>query len=374
MMIDWKKIREYFPALQKYVYLSSAGGAPISTFTHKEAVSYYDEMHEYGDSLWNHWLEKVEQIRIKTASLINASPDEIAFVQNTSQAMNYIAQMLKNKGDVLAMDDDFPTATIPFLKQDYFIDFVKSGADCIIRPEDIISSITSKTKIITASSVQYATGFKQDIEKVGAICKERNIIFVVDASQSVCAVPLDVEKANIDFLVFSCNKWCISGYGIGVMYINKKFIQPTKFPAASWMSVKNRNAMDNKSTDYKETASMLETGGPSFPNIFALGGTIDFINRIGLNNIYDRIIELTNYLHAKLLENNIKIVSSTNMKHRSGITIIQSHATIEEVKKLAEKNILVSARNRGIRISLHFYNNFEDINTFVKELANIRLC
>lgn len=371
-MIDWNKIRSCFPALKKFIYLSSAGGAPIPVCTRNAAVSYYDEMLEDGDSLWNHWLAKVEETRKKVSSFINADEDEIAFVQNTSHAMNMIAQMLKGSEYALAMDDDFPTATIPFYKQGVKINFVKSGEDCIISPENIFNSVTPDTKIIIASSVQYSTGFKLDIEKIGKFCREKNIFFIIDASQSVCAIPFDAVKTNADFIVFSCNKWCVSGYGVGVLYINKKNIIPEKFPAASWMSVKNRNAMDNRSTDYKNNASMLETGGPSFPNIFALGASIDFINEIGIENVYQKIIELTDYLHEKLIKKKIKIVSSTSLEHRTGITIIQSPDVSGETKKLAEKKILVSARKRGMRVSLHFYNNFEDIDFFVKELSAIR--
>ncbi|MBP7653198.1 aminotransferase class V-fold PLP-dependent enzyme [Candidatus Dependentiae bacterium] len=370
-MIEWNIVRNYFPALKNFVYLSSAGGAPISYQTHKEAISFYDEMLNFGDSYWNKWLEKVESVRKKTAIFLNADLNEIAFIQNTSHGMNIIAQMFKGYGDIIVMDDDFPTASIPFFKQDFNIEYVKSEPDCKIPIENIETKISDKTKIIIASSVQYSTGFKQDLKKLNELCKKKNIILVVDASQSICAFPIDVKNDGMDFLVFSGNKWGISGYGIGVIYINKKYIDNSKFPVASWMSVKHPPSMDNKSRDYKDSAAMIEIGGPSFPNIFAFGGTLDLINSIGIDNIENRIIELTDYLHGKLTENGFKIVSSKELEYRSGITIIDFENKKEIAEKLAKKNILVSVRNRGIRASLHFYNNFGDIDVFITELKNI---
>ena len=367
-MTDWNKIRNYFPAVGKVTYLDTAAGGPISTLAHREAALFYDQILNRGDIHWKDWLLKVEVVRGKIADLINADREGVAFLQNTSHGMNLIAQMLKGSGGVLAMDDDFPTATVPFLKQGFHIDFVRSNDNCVIHLEDIEARITDTTKILVTSTVQYSTGFRQDLAKLAGLCKEKGLIFVVDASQSICSFPVDVKTEQIDFLVFSGNKWGISGYGIGVLYIEKDFINASNFPIASWMSVKNPSAMDNRSMDFKETAAMLEIGGPHFPNIFALGGTLDLINSIGIENIQNRIIELTNYLHEQLEKNGIRIVSATGAEFRSGITIIDLKNKEEVAALLGKKNILLSVRNRGLRVSLHFYNNFEDIDRFVRVL------
>lgn len=370
-MTDWQALREEFPALKKYTYLSTAGGGPMARATHAAATSFYDRMLSDGDQPWPEWLARVEQVRGQVAAFINADPAEIAFVQNTSHGMNILAQMLKGAGDVLAMDDDFPTATIPFLKQGFHLDYVSADEQCRILPETVAAAITPATRLAVMSSVQYATGYRQDIRRCRELCHARGVALIVDASQSICALPLDVRDAGMDYLVFSANKWGLSGYGIGVLYIRRDLIAAAKMPVASWMSVRQPPRMDNRSTDYKDTAAMLEGGGPSFPNIFALGATVEMISSIGQAAIERRIHELTDYLRARLAETGTPVVSPGEREYRSGITIIAVPDKAALAAALAARRILVSVRHRGIRVALNFYNTTDDIDIFIAAMREI---
>jgi len=371
-MAHWQEIRSYFPALQKYVYLTTAGGGPMSTLAHRAAVSFYDAMLTDGDKPWNKWLARVEAIRQQTAAFIDADPVEVAFVQNTSHGMSTLAQMLRGRGDVIAMDDDFPTATIPFLKQGFHIEYVTSDDHCVIRPTAIEAAMTPASRVLVLSAVQYATGFRQDLEECSDLCKKHGLLLIVDASQQLGVFPLNVKKAGMDFMVSSGNKWLGAGYGIGLLYIRRELIDSALFPAAGWMSVKQPTLMDNRSTDFKDTAAMLETGGPAFPNIFALGGALELLKRIGMPAIQERIYELTSYLLQQLRDGSFSIVSSTEELYRSAITIIDVPDKRAVASQLNRRNILVAARRRGIRVAVHFFNTFAEIDTLIaalKELA-----
>ncbi|MBU2529825.1 MAG: aminotransferase class V-fold PLP-dependent enzyme, partial [Elusimicrobia bacterium] len=201
--------------------------------------------------------------------------------------------------------------------------------------------------------------------------RSKNIIFIVNATQAMGAFPIDVKRANIDFLTFSCFKWTLSGYGIGGLYINKKWLKKSNIPQAGWLSVKNPENMDNKHIHLRTEASVIEVGCGHFPNIFALGGALDLLIKIGKKNIQDRILELNKYLEEKLADLNLKTVTPLDKKYRSGITIVKVKNAKKLVEQLAEHKVMVATRGEGIRVSVHIYNNERDIDKFSKVIKNI---
>lgn len=373
--IDWNEIRKKFPATEKYYYLNAAEGSPIASSTAEAAKRFYDEMLEDGDLPYEEWLNQAEEVRAKLALFINASSEELAFTSNTSSGMNIIAEILKDTGDLVTMEHEFPSSSIPWLHKNFNLKFVKS-TDNKFSIEAIDKEVDANTKFIVSSYVQYCTGFKQNLIKLGEYCKEKNIIFIINATQALGAMPIDVKAFQADFLVFTSLKWASAGYGIGASYINKELLEnksfklnkPIKLPLAGWQSVKDPDAMNNQSTDFKTSASMLEPGCLHFPNIFALGAAIDLFNSIGKENIEQRIYELGDYLVSQLQKLDLKIISPLEKEHRSGISIVKLNNAQRVVEKLRQKNIIISARGEGIRISTHIYNNKEDIGQLVAAL------
>jgi len=171
-MTDWAKVRGEFPAARRLTYLNAAGGSPVSKHAAREGKRFYDEICARGDTHWKDWLGRVEGVRVKAADLINADPREIAFTSSTSLGMNMIAGILKGKGDVLTMFDEFPSSTFPWLKRRFKVRFVKPK-DYAYSSTDIEDAISEKTKIVVTSHVQYRTGFKQDLVGLGRLCKRK---------------------------------------------------------------------------------------------------------------------------------------------------------------------------------------------------------
>lgn len=363
-MTDWAKIRLQFPALKSFTYLNTAGGAILPEKIGEAGKRYYDENVNGGDFYWNEWLQRVEDIRNKTAQFLQSSPEEIAFLSSVSQGMSYLALMFKGQGDVITFDDEYPSTSIPWLHAGFNVNFIKPKQDKTYSMEMIKDQITNSTKFLVISHVQSNTGFRIDLEEVAQYCKANNLIFIINATQSAGTYPLDVSKIQPDFLLFQGYKWMLAGYGIAALYINKKWFGKIDYPVAGSRSVEDPGR-DNKSHKYKLNASALEVGAPHFPNIFTLGSAIDFISEIGIENIRDRIFELNNYLEQKLIEIGAKILSPLDLQYRSGITIIEVDDPTSVAEKLKKENIIITARNNFIRISLHFYNNFEDIDKFI---------
>ncbi|QGY45470.1 aminotransferase class V-fold PLP-dependent enzyme [Maribellus comscasis] len=369
-MVNWNKVREEFPVCKKYVYLNPAGGSPVSNSAATEGKRFYDEMLEFGDTYWDTWLERTEKIRSNLAGFIGAEKVEIGFTTNTSHGMNLVAQFLKNKGTVLTMRDEFPSTTFPWLNQKAEIKFAEPVENAFPLNE-IEKAITPDVKILMTSYVQYKTGFRQDLEALGKLCKRKNLIFVVNATQALGIFPVDVKKCNIDFLMFTGLKWATAGYGIGGLYINKKWLKKEDFPFAGWRSVKEPEKMDNTDLDLKNEASVIESGCPHFPNIFALGGALEMFKKIGAENVVNRVLFLNHFLEDELTKIDVGVICQTEDKHRSGILIARVPNAKRIVEELSKKNIIVSARGEGVRISTSIFNNQEDIEILIRELKTL---
>jgi len=369
--MDWQAVRELFPATRTYTYLNTAAAPPLSLYAAREGERYYEEMLQHGDVVWGRWLTQMEKVREKLASLLHAQAKELAFTYSSSHGMNLIAQILAKRGEVLASADEFPSATLPWLQQRYGVHFVASRERGIIELQDIEDAVGPQTRILVASYVQYATGFRQDLFSLGQLCRERDLVFVVDATQGMGVFPIDVAACGIDFLVFSGYKWALAGYGVAGLYISERFLDTRQFPVAGWWSARDPEALINDRLDLKATAAELEVGCPHFAGIFALGGALDLFADIGAERIERRVHELTDYLHACAASAGLKIASPTDRNQRSGITIIETSDAQRVVQALAEKKIMVSARGKGIRVSLHIFNNFEDIDRLLQALVGI---
>lgn len=370
IMVDWNKVREEFPVCKKYVYLNPAGGSPVSKSAADEGKRFYDEMLEFGDTYWEKWLERTEKVRCALANFIGADREEIGFTTNTSHGMNMVAQMLKGQGTALTMRDEFPSTTFPWLNQKTDMRFVEP-TNYGYSINDIKKAITPDVKILISSYVQYRTGFRQDLEELGRFCKENNLIFVVNATQALGIFPVDVKKCNIDFLVFTGLKWATAGYGIGGLYVNKKWLTPDNFPFAGWRSVETPGKMDNLAMELKNEASVIESGCPHFPNIFALGGALEMFTKIGAENVMNRVLYLNHLIEKKLRALGIEVIVQDEDKHRSGILIAKIPNPKNVVDELFKKNIIVSARGEGMRISASIFNNEADVDTFSVELGKI---
>ncbi len=369
-MVDWSKVRDEFPVCKKYVYLNPAGGSPVSLSAANAGKRFYDEMLEFGDTYWETWLERAEETRSTLAAFIGAGRDEIGFTTNTSHGMNLVAQFLKDKGPILTMRDEFPSTTFPWLNQKTAIKFVEP-INHAYPIEAIKKALTPDIKVLVTSYVQYCTGFRQDLEALGNFCKENKLIFVVNATQALGIFPVDVKKCNIDFLMFTGLKWATAGYGIGGLFVDRKWLAPENFPFAGWRSVELPEKMDNTSMDLKNEASVIESGCPHFPNIFALGGALKMFNKIGSETVANRVLDLNALLEKKLGDIGIKVINQKKDIHRSGILIAKIPKPKDVVAKLVEKNIIVSARGEGVRISTSIFNNEEDITKLISELKNI---
>jgi selenocysteine lyase/cysteine desulfurase len=370
-MRDWEKIRKDFPVTKTYTYLANAAISPIPTPVAQETLRFYDGMLNHAGMLWPDWIEQMEQAREIYARFINASSDEVGFTHSTSEGMNIIAHMLSAKGDVISNELEFPSSILPWLNMGSYVRFVKAKNGRILK-QDISDAISTKTKSVVISHVQYSTGFRQDLADLSALTRKHGLYLVVNATQSLGAVSFDVNDFGVDFMASNGHKWILSSFGVGTIFVKREYLEDAsefRPPFYSQLGQKQRDVYDNSKIDMSATASRFELGSPHISNILSLKAAIEYLSKIGITNIERRILALTSYLVEKLHELDLDIISPVEEeKSRSGIIVFKIPDAPQIVRKLEEKKIVVSARGGGIRVSPHFYNNEEDIDILIRAL------
>ena len=368
---DWSQIRKRFPAVERFTYLNTAGGGPMCASAMEEAQRYLEEANRYGDGKWDEWVERSEGVRRHLAKVLNATPEEIAFLSNASFGINTLAEMFGGDGEVVTAADDFPSVTLPWLRRGYPVKFLQSGSSGAPDYKEIEDALGPGTRYLVISFVQFATGFRYDLARLGEICRAREMLLVVDATQGFGAFPIDVQRGPIDALVFSCYKWTTAGYGIAPLYVRRELLESRTLPQVGWRSARVPYDLVSTRLDLTSEARGLELGHMPFAGVFALGGALRFLEEIGPHHIEARVHDLTEELHARMEGLGVEVLSPRDRERRSGITVLKVPEPKRVATQLQEKNILVAARRNGLRVALHFYNDKEDIDRFTGAMTDI---
>src|SRR5919202_5170157 len=212
-MRNWQKIRKDFPVTKSYTYLANAAVSPTPRPVVQEILKFYNDMLNHAGSRWPHWIKEMEQARRLYAKFINASSDEIGFTHSTSEGMNIIAHMLCPKGSVISNELEFPSSILPWLNRGSYVHFVKAKHGRILK-QDISDAISTKTKSVVISHVQYSTGFRQDLADLSELTRKHGLYLVVNATQSLGAVSFDVNDFGVDFMASNGHKWILSSFGV----------------------------------------------------------------------------------------------------------------------------------------------------------------
>ncbi|HSE34445.1 MAG TPA: aminotransferase class V-fold PLP-dependent enzyme [Pyrinomonadaceae bacterium] len=370
-MIDWSNIRAQFPVTRNSTYLNTAAAGPLAVSTKEAASAYYQQMLDDGDIHWDDWLLKREEVRARVASFINAEPDEIGLTTNTSSGMNLIIDALASHGEVIACDLEFPVSTIPWMHRMIPVHLIQSSANGEVLPEEYVSMMNVRTGVISVSYVQYSNGLRTDIDALGEL--KGGHALVVNASQAAGVFEIDVKRMKIDALCATGHKWMLSGYGSGFVYINRELLARSRPHAIGWLSVQDPYGDSNNEVHLRHDASArTELGCPHFAGMFALGASIDMMQSIGMKNIQERALSLNQKLTGSLTEAGWKVLSPLRDENmRSAETLVQADKPDELVASLAEKEIIVTRKPQGVRISTDFFNDEEDVEVLLGALKDI---
>lgn len=375
--------RSCFPYLKnEIIYFNHASTAPISTKVRETIEEFIRERSDEALDDYKAFKLISDETKAMIGELINCDGERIAFLDNTTNGIIWLANGMDwKRGDRIILNDvEFPANVYPFLQlkeKGVEVDFIKS-TNGIVTAEEVINAIKPGTKLISISFVQFLSGYRVDLEKIGKVCKEKGIIFSVDSIQGLGAVRLDVEKYNIDFLANGTQKWLFGLQGLAFIYVKKELQEKMKSAPIGWLAVHNAWDLLNFDLTTKETAERFQPGTLNNLGIYAFNSAMRFLKEFGFDEIEKQVLSNSKYFIQELA----KIGHKSPLlylpdKFLSGIVSFSQKDEIPEGKSvekifehLSSKKIVCSLREGYIRFAPHFYNTKQEIDKVVDELRN----
>jgi selenocysteine lyase/cysteine desulfurase len=396
--MDFKSARASFPGLADKVFLDAACVSLIPRQAYDGIKSFLDmamSCPEEDASIHHIAMDSLRrEAVVEAAKLMRIPETRISLVESTTHALNIAANSIPlQKGDeILLADTEFLQVAIPWVKKaeaiGVVIKQVHSHDEGVLEVADFEKAITAKTKVLCVSSVQWCSGYRLDSKALGELCASKGIWFVLDAIQELGAMDMDFSKIKADFAIAGGHKWLNSPHGCGIMALSERALrelEPTSWgylaledPEGGWGEYFRTPSI----TPYREyrfprNAKKFEIAGTSnYPGAIGLGKSLKLVNDVGIAKSEAHILDLTAYLHEGLNALKMHVVSKSDPKLRSGITIFRAFPGAKEnqalMQKILKDRIYVAMRYTsnvgGIRISTHYFNDREDIDKLVASL------
>ncbi len=374
-----KAARQLFPLTAKgMIYLNHAGTSPLSTRVVGAMTQYLHERSEGTLETYPSDIAMVARTKSLIASMINAeSADRIALCPSTTDAINIVAGGVQwRSGDrILLNSAEFPANVWPFLNARRFgvgIDTIPS-ADGRVTPEMMERALTPRTRLVGLSAVQFLSGYRADLAAIGAICRQRGVIFAVDGIQAVGAVRVDVREMHIDALSAGGQKWQMAPHGSGFLYLTEQLQEQIRQASLGWLGVAEPWEFYNFSQPLAQTARRYEGGSLVMPSLWGMNAALSTLMEFGLIDVESHILALTGLLIERLTAvAGIRLSTPAEPKRRAGIVTFDPPPGIDPESILAtlgKRGITVAVREGKIRISPHFYNSPEEMELTVQRLV-----
>lgn len=358
--------RHEFPVAAQQVFLGHAGVCPLPRRV-VQAVADYTRLAGIGDQEDAFVGGRMLHCRQLAARLLNARPEEIAFVGPTSNALSYVASGLPfRKGDnVLIYQDDYPSNVYPWMAlaergvQVRLMNLRELGC---IRAKDVMGQVDENTRLVALASCHFISGWRIDLAGIGKYLRSRSILFCVDAIQTLGAFPATVEQ--IDFLAADAHKWLLGPLAAGILYVRKSLQEQLRPPVYGWHNVRCPNYVAQDQIAFPPDARRYEAGSANLIGLAGLQAALELLLEIGVDAIA-----------ADLLRKRAWLIPALQAK---GYTVLQAAAPSEHAsciisffkpgvdlaalhRQLGEAKILASLRadrtgQRYLRLSPHFYN------------------
>lgn len=369
--------RDEFPVTRNWAFLNHAAVAPLSRRAHDRILQWADDFTNHGNVREAEWYREVETVRAASAQLINAAPAEIAFLKNTSEGLSLVAEGLDlQPGDsVVTVGREFPANVYPWLhlqSRRVAVRTVQPGDQGRFALDDIAAAIDGSTRLVSLSFVQYASGFRSDLAALGRLCRERGVLFCVDAIQGLGVHPVDVSAMQIDFLAADGHKWLVSPEGAAIFYCRRELLARLRPTSVGWKSVAGYGNFSQIDFRFPPTAARFECGSLNVAGIVALGASLQLFAEVGIAEIERRVFDVTELLVQRLAAAGAGVYSSRRPGEWSGIVSFDWPAGDPKRVKLhcLKQQVMISYRDGRLRASPHFYNNAADVDALLDALTS----
>jgi selenocysteine lyase/cysteine desulfurase len=372
--MDWQRFRENFPVTAHWAFLDHAAVAAPPTLCVRALVEWANHRSVNGSGNYQPWTQRVEETRQRSARLLNCEPLDICFVGSTTHGINIVAEGFPWKpGDnVVIVAEEYPSNQYPWMNQrDRGVESrsVTSRGNRVDLA-DIRDAMDARTRVLAISSVEFASGFRNDLAALGELCRQRGVFFFVDAIQSLGVLPLDLQRVPIDGLAADSHKWLLGPEGAGIAFVRREWVDRLHATGVGWNSVVNAIEFSKIDFTMKPHAGRWEGGTICSGAIVGMGESLQLLLDAGIDNIRDRVLELTRYLCDRARSVGCEVFSSRTQGEESGIVslLTPGHDPKSLLKRCKAAGIVVNVRGGRLRVSPHAYNTFEEIDRFIEAI------
>jgi selenocysteine lyase/cysteine desulfurase len=367
------------PVAQKWAYFDHAAVAPLPAVAAAALQTWGDAAVADGDVIWLNWSRRIEEIRRRTASMVNADAQEIALVPNTTAGVNIVAEGINwRAGDnVVFAANEFPTNQYAWLNlQSRGVEVRRvEPTGPAIDPQRVADLCDARTRLVSLSWVGYATGCRIDPAEMARIAHDHGALFFLDAIQGLGVFPLDVRATDIDFFAADGHKWLLGPEGAGLFFIKRALLDELRPTGLGWNSTVQHYDSGVVELNLRPTAARFEGGSQNMPGFHALGASIDLLADAGVSPsqspVADCVLEITAAAIERLDGIGASIVSPRDDAHRSGIVSFdmprRDPKTIRN--QCLKHNVVLASRAGHIRISPHAYTTIDDVDRLITSLS-----
>lgn len=363
-------IKNEFNLDNNILYLNHAAVSPWPRRTAEAIKQFADENTTTGATNYLVWLKKEAELRQQIKRLINApAADDISLLKNTSEALSVVAEGIdwRSGENIVSSNEEFPSNRLPWLAQaDKGIEFREVDLSQAKTPEQaLIDACDSNTRLLTISSVEYGTGRCLNLTQIGEFCRSEDILFCVDAIQSLGALPFDCQSIYADFVMADAHKWMLGPEGIALFYCRAEIRDSLTLHQYGWHMVKDAGNYAEKDWQLADSGKRFECGSPNMLGIHALSASLSLIEEVGIANISNNIINNSSYIIDNIKDiPSLKFISPTEKPDYAGIVTfkIKGLGMPELYSKLMKNKVICANRAGGIRFSPHFYTSQNTID------------
>jgi cysteine desulfurase / selenocysteine lyase len=321
------------------------------------------------------------RVREKIAAVVGADAPDIALTTGATSGMTSVAAGMDFKpGDeVIVAKGEFPahfSTWVPYQRAGRMSLKIIAPRGRFITADDYIENLGPKTRLVSASFVRFDNGARLDVKRVAKACHERGIAFLLDLSQAAGAVPINLKESGADFAVSSGYKWMLGPYGTGFFWVNPAATTRLELGPVYWMAIEGaHNFSGLPINDLKVSAGArrwdaAETG--SFSNLAALDASLDFVLKVGVEQIANELHSLVGEIIERLPRDRCVLVSPANVEERGPYVCIAARKAEETAalhKRLMDSEVRVALRENAIRISPYLYNTPDHVTRLIKGLS-----
>lgn len=346
----------------RYFNTAAAGIVPPAYI--KPCQQFMKQLSENPAKAFEQWLaNSLDDLRFSAAEFLDAGQDEIAFIPNFSYGLNALVHSLKPASRVMVLLEDYPSLIDPFLLNNFKIHRFKSPKKLNFNTEDIIvEMLANNIEILAISQVQWLTGFRADIDKLGKFCRERNILFIIDATQSMGALPLSLKQSGADVIISSSYKWMNAGYGTGILCARKDFL------SRYLPKIRGNNSRMLAGEKWTDDSNIIgyEPGHLNIPGLILLQQAIEDKLKTGTDRISAHNLGLTSRFIDELEKPDKILIGPVSMENRSSIVSLKGGELL--FNHLRKRGYEVSFRNKLVRVSFHYHNTPEAVDQLAQTI------